>query len=1093
MCLALCVLSLAAASLSYDGVDSVVPEDVDTPLNGVESLVDDRLLQATAKQAKHAYLGRAGQECTYSFTMLQDMSAKEVTEEGSVDEHKKVKVEYTLRVISRTRVTDGLEYTLQGATLLNFHQGNTRDMSGDFAHCSVDAIQGSDGHIYDKSVAHKPSDKCPAWMKNILVGSIKSLSPAVPSSSALTQIDSTDVFGTQPRRMTYHTQVLSNGETLVRAQGGILIEQHSTVSGNVDKKLVKEDETEQHTISGAGNVKKSVATIHLQVGDVDGSQPTSLAAGQEMSPVPKELNDSKHRPKESVQKTKGKVTAVLIKCGQSNEKLLQTPTTVADLLVRKAESGYVTLTDFLELPHVYEHIAQLPADQLSQQVTHLAQKLSSLSETRAGEEASQLIELPRIRAEILSQIHQGTLTGNSVAHELLNALGTSLTNKKMSSEEAAEISESLVAVASDDSLSTNTREQAVYAMVNDQCHDHRPVMEAIQQMLNKNTEDELGEFALQVQHGLMRTREVCSTQDQHSAIRREHTDQATKTESLLADAVSSGQFLRARALLGALSNSKLESHRDAITSVLESVTVPDHVRYGAVVALSQLHGDAHREVIGEHTHNTDKWTREAARAGWAGKFLDENDPRVQLWATEPVPTVASLMEASKDKGKGKKKKFCVPDLFSYNNTWPLPATGDFQAIGGLTAGADSSGAKGVASVTINVFGKKSKIVTVTAEKQGFGLCGENEPAILSIKLLKTTVYKRSFPKNKKKKDKKPKSSKKTKDTTELANPLDTEGFCMTKFGKASCLMGVKLYKTTFFSVKSRFQLGPLPCSASISLKGSWGLKYGIGLLGDCKDKKKKGKKKLMLLSDAIQAKKKKGKGKACAKNDGPDFNGLMVMASPYAKADLAVEVAIDLWVVKAGVSAEINLVKIGLPVVVEACIWGDCSNLCINTQLSTSAGGGRIFMFIKTVWSEADEWDILTWGGANYVWPKPTGEYTGKCTGAVPSPPPPPPPPALEDTDCIVEIYSKENYEGTMLKRCNTNMKTGFWCRVVNGGQTENQAKSFKMYGQCNKYEILDEDECKPGYEDNVMATASKPSIPWDLEDDICGVKIWAK
>merc|ERR1712146_539145 len=208
-------------------------------------------------------------------------------------------------------------------------------------------------------------------------------------------------------------------------------------------------------------------------------------------------------------------------------------------------------------------------------------------------------------------------------------------------------------------------------------------------------------------------------------------------------------------------------------------------------------------------------------------------------------------------GKKPKKPYCPGRIpYSYNKQWPLPATGDFQVVGAMDAGVDGGGARGVATGTIQVPKINRKLITFTAEKKGFGLCGESEPASLVLKLLKTTVFKREFG-GKGKKDKKKDKDKKAMDKihSEFANPLDTEGFCMTKMsaGKKACLMGQKLWKKTYINVNKRFQLGPVPLSAAIKLHGKYGADYGIGFLDDCtgaaakRAKNKKKKKELSLM------------------------------------------------------------------------------------------------------------------------------------------------------------------------------------------------------------------------------------------------------
>lgn len=166
---------------------------------------------------------------------------------------------------------------------------------------------------------------------------------------------------------------------------------------------------------------------------------------------------------------------------------------------------------------------------------------------------------------------------------------------------------------------------------------------------------------------------------------------------------------------------------------------------------------------------------------------------------------------------------------------------------------------------------------------------------------------------------------------EFQNPIDTEGYCMTKFGKGkkACLMGSKLWKKTFIDISKRFQLGPVPVKASIKLNGKYGADYGIGLMKDCtkanKKRKKAAKKRELaflqqsgtevstdrvsaeaLMQAARSKKKKSGK---CKPTGGDNFHGFLVMVSPYAQADLTVSASVDAYVVAAGVAAEVTSVR----------------------------------------------------------------------------------------------------------------------------------------------------------------------------------------
>merc|ERR1719183_2852591 len=111
-----------------------------------------------------------------------------------------------------------------------------------------------------------------------------------------------------------------------------------------------------------------------------------------------------------------------------------------------------------------------------------------------------------------------------------------------------------------------------------------------------------------------------------------------------------------------LGNSRFERHVGPVEAVLHEDDVPDHVRYGALLALGKMDGNSQHTAIGMYVHNEDTWVKRAAREAWAGELLeDENDVRKQQWASKPHPTkeeALAQLEAAKGKGgkKGKKNK-----------------------------------------------------------------------------------------------------------------------------------------------------------------------------------------------------------------------------------------------------------------------------------------------------------------------------------------------------------------------------------------------------------------------------------------------------
>merc|ERR1719498_820399 len=72
-------------------------------------------------------------------------------------------------------------------------------------------------------------------------------------------------------------------------------------------------------------------------------------------------------------------------------------------------------------------------------------------------------------------------------------------------------------------------------------------------------------------------------------------------------------------MMTALANSRFERHSAPITKALLDETAPDHIRYGALMALGKLDGSAQHKTIGMFVHDADTWVKRAANEAWAGE------------------------------------------------------------------------------------------------------------------------------------------------------------------------------------------------------------------------------------------------------------------------------------------------------------------------------------------------------------------------------------------------------------------------------------------------------------------------------------------
>jgi len=93
---------------------------------------------------------------------------------------------------------------------------------------------------------------------------------------------------------------------------------------------------------------------------------------------------------------------------------------------------------------------------------------------------------------------------------------------------------------------------------------------------------------------------------------------------------------------------------------------------------------------------------------------------------------------------------------------------------------------------------------------------------------------------------------------------------------------------------------------------------------------------------------------------------------------------------------------------------------------------------------------------------------------------------------CTVTTWTGKQCDGKKVKTYSSSSKEEFkW----NGGAQENDPNSAQVTGAgCDKVEFYDEDRNRAGYRDNVWQHGEGcRKFPWDLQEDLGGLQIWAK
>ena len=206
---------------------------------------------------------------------------------------------------------------------------------------------------------------------------------------------------------------------------------------------------------------------------------------------------------------------------------------------------------------------------------------------------------------------------------------------------------------------------------------------------------------------------------------------------------------------------------------------------------------------------------------------------------------------------------------------------------------------------------------------------------------------------------------------------------------------------------------------------------------------------------------------------------------------------------RAGIGARISLVKVQLPLTLDIAIGNDWSKHCFNGQLVTSALGGRVYIYIDTIFTDQAEFDIFSWDGLTYTWPgKGDGaKFWSICFGVKGQNKEYVPEPGEDEfyTKCGLELYPDSGYSGTKITP-NFAPTTEVGGVLYQNGKSYFGAYSMKMKGQCSRAVVFDFDS---GFDaSNPEATASslrfdaywsQSSFPYDLYNDVGAVKVYAK
>jgi hypothetical protein len=108
---------------------------------------------------------------------------------------------------------------------------------------------------------------------------------------------------------------------------------------------------------------------------------------------------------------------------------------------------------------------------------------------------------------------------------------------------------------------------------------------------------------------------------------------------------------------------------------------------------------------------------------------------------------------------------------------------------------------------------------------------------------------------------------------------------------------------------------------------------------------------------------------------------------------------------------------------------------------------------------------------------------------------------------CTIKLFSKDDYDLT--GEVVTFTETCEWYETActrelkhlkkdthDGGPSTNprkpgkKLKSYQLIGDCKEVELVDDDDCEYDHHENFKCSRSWPNLPWDVENDVCKIKI---
>jgi len=881
---------------------------------------ENPVAEMEAMQVVRSKLCNTNQQCSYTIN-ISSKSENEDNKHAEMNEDQAMELTFDLHVNPGTVQSGGqTTYILTASnykTTENDKDGQTADLTSDDATfercllaCRLEVVQedatGSMQFMLKHTDSNIPDDDTTCAedatkIYNMLVGSTNTISNA--EKAATTQEaghqssgqETTELIefrhvqpDTNGKRTThYRREMHDNGSVTIHRTHTYELEQlrQSTPAGKDSVSLVGQGSS---TVGSDGTVQKATETNTNVIGKDSPKTGFSCTGNGEIDANGKSCDTSEVNTQQP-EKARMEVDVIFMATLLSNEEMLvEDRESFEEFIERHAKEDRKPVPAHQAIMHDLEQEILEP-ENVEEGMVKFLQYLetapnSEFQQTSVRRELEKTMTSSEIRQRTVSKLAKNQLKNGRAVQAVMHAIG------RVAMKQPHAVTQ-LIELASDPDVPIPAQQQALVALLQARCWDHKHAIDSLRQLVDE-PKSEIQFFALHVQHGLIAHSEHCAHGAYGNA--KEYRELLQKAHVGLSEAVENNEDQAAVMWLTAIGNSNSQHPEDtaAVAAIANDDKLSAPVRRAAIHTLGKLWTASARTDLGKLADDsTDGFIQGQAAKALAGEHLVAGDPR----RPEEMPTLTQTSESMQGGSVGIKRE----------KVWPQPSTGDLRAepkvgVEIYKNNYDKYCLHGYAGVD-----GKAWTWTVSLIQAGGEKCvGSSFDKYISVLGIRVWPSGRggTHP-----------------NAAQLSQAGDQQGKCNMNVDAADFVVTIA-FDWTFFEFDKTFVVGGVPINGNVRLEGEIGLKTGWGNLGN----------------PNVQP--PAGYGQACQ-------SGTTVFAIPYAQATLTGELSLDLAAVKGGVGISVLLVKFSLPATTEEMTGVNCG----GTYFKAEAMGGNIYAFLSRI------------------------------------------------------------------------------------------------------------------------------------------------